>query len=85
MTVLSKKFIFIFLLLFMGCIGAFMTSIFIPQDYSKNIAFSKITTIPGLALSTSYLEPRVREYSKYSNVLYPSLFKIDNMDFVYEP
>jgi hypothetical protein len=56
-----------------------------PYDYSKDIAFSKITTIPGLALSTSYLEPRVREYSKYSIYLYPGLLKIDNMDFVYEP
>jgi len=85
MTVLAKNFLFGFSLLFISCIGVFTTSILMPYDYSKDIAFSKITTIPGLALSTSYLEPRVREYSKYSIYLYPGLLKIDNMDFVYEP
>lgn len=45
--------------------------------------FSKITTLPGISLSTSYWEPRLRAYQDHKIELSPALMKINYMDFTY--
>jgi hypothetical protein len=47
------------------------------------INLSKITKIPGIARSTSFLEHRVQCYTDVSNRLYPKMQYYKQMDFVY--
>ena len=59
------------------------------SNYSKERKNSienltRITNLPGLALSTSYLEKRVIYYEDYSNTLYPKMKNYSQMDFVYD-
>jgi len=44
---------------------------------------SKITRVPGFALSTSYLENRIIYYKDSSNRLYPQMKHYKQMDYVY--
>jgi len=51
---------------------------------NKNIkVLTKLTKLPGLAISTSYLEKRVLYYDDYSNKIYPDMKNYSQMDFVY--
>jgi len=45
--------------------------------------FNKIVKLPTIALSTSYLEPKLRAYNQQKTKLHPTLKKINYMDFVY--
>ena len=47
----------------------------------KNL--TALTQLSSLSLSSSYFEPRFREYSDYRDVFYPSMAPIHSMDFVY--
>ncbi len=78
----SKFFLFFFLLM-----GAFSLLI-LPSKYSKEreLKIQKLTSLtklPGLALSTGYLENRVIYYEDYSNQLYPKMKNYLKMDYVY--
>lgn len=46
-------------------------------------AFSKLTQLPGVALSTPYLESRIIYYSDFSNRIFPQIAEHRTMDFVY--
>jgi hypothetical protein len=47
----------------------------------KNL--TSITKLPGIAISTPYLEKRIIYYKDYSNKLYPNMKNYSKMDFVY--
>jgi len=51
------------------------------QNSIENL--TKITHLPGITLSTSYLENRVIYYEDNSNTLYPKMKNYSQMDFVY--
>jgi len=44
---------------------------------------TSLTKLPGISISTSYLEKRVIYYDDYSNKLYPNMKNYSQMDFVY--
>lgn len=44
---------------------------------------TSITKLPGMALSTTYLENRVLYYDDYSNRLYPQMKNNSKTSFVY--
>ncbi len=46
-------------------------------------ALCELTQLPGIALSTSYLEHRVIYYDDYSNYIYLDMMPYRYMDFVY--
>lgn len=45
--------------------------------------FSKLTTLPGLALSVKYFEPRNRFYADNREALFMEMKPIRTMDFIY--
>jgi hypothetical protein len=54
------------------------------RDREKQITnVSMLSKLPGIALSTSYLEKRVIYYDDYSNSLYPKMKNYSQVDFVY--
>jgi len=66
--------------------GVFFTIITKANDnqtkvYIQNI--TKLTKLPGIALSTSYLQNRIIYYDDYSNKLYPQMKNYSQTDFVY--
>lgn len=70
-------------------VGSFSLLI-LTTSYSKERAIeiknlTKLTKLPGIALSTSYLQNRVIYYEDYSNKLYPQMQKYHKMDYVYVP
>ncbi len=44
---------------------------------------TKLTRLPGVALSTSYLQNRVLYYQDHSSRLYPEMKNYSKMDYVY--
>ncbi len=76
------RFSFVFLTILMGL---FVLILLTPhaQDNQDIKTLTKLTRLPGLAISTSYLEKRVLYYDDYSNKLYPSMKNYSQMDFVY--
>ena len=53
-------------------------------ERSTSIAdVAEVSRLPGLALSVSFYEPRVRAYRDTSDLFYPSMQPINSMDFVY--
>ncbi len=46
-------------------------------------ALCELTQLPGVALSTSYLEHRLIYYDDYSNYIYLDMVPYTYMDFVY--
>ncbi len=46
-------------------------------------ALCELTQLPGIALSTSYLEHRIFYYGDYSNYIYLGMTPYRYMDFVY--
>ncbi len=83
MSLKSKIFIYI---------STFLLSCFIFLIYSAEYsadralainAFTKLITLPHIALSTSYMQQRVIYYDDYSNMLYPEMKKENKVDFVY--
>ena len=46
-------------------------------------SFTRLTKLPHLVLSTSYLQKRIFYYDDYSNRLYPSMQKQNKLGFVY--
>ena len=44
---------------------------------------TKLTGLPGIALSTGHLENRLIYYKDYSNRLYPQMKNHSKMDYVY--
>ena len=53
------------------------------QRESQIKVLTKLTKLPGIALSTGYLESRVIYYKDYSNQLYPQMKNSSKMDYVY--
>ncbi len=54
------------------------------QEHSQFLSLvTSLTHLPGLALSTSFLERRVSEYQDQSNRLYPQMRYYKEMDYVY--
>jgi len=80
---LVKKFL-LFLTLLMGI----FFSLILHSEYSQTRqtqieSFTTLTKLPGLALSTGYLEKRVIYYEDHSNSLYPKMRNYLKMDYVY--
>jgi len=54
------------------------------EDRAQQIStLTQLTKLPGLALSTGYLEHRISFYSDDSNTLYPKMKNYTKMDYVY--
>lgn len=71
-----------FALLTVGIAAAALDAAFYKR--STTVAdVTKVSRLPGLALSVPYYESRVREYRDYSEVFYPAMHPINSMDFVY--
>ena len=54
-----------------------------PKSEKTLYTFAKITKIPSLGYSTSFLEQRVVLYNDAENRLYPQMCHFKKMDFVY--
>ena len=83
MSLKSKFFIYISTFI-LSC----FTLLIYSAEYSAERALSihsliKLTTLPHLALSTSYMQSRVIYYSDYSNILYPNMKRNSKIEFVY--
>lgn len=53
------------------------------QRESQIQTLTRLTKLPGLALSTGYLESRIIYYSDDSNQLYPEMKNYSKMDYIY--
>jgi hypothetical protein len=54
-------------------------------DHTRQIAaITSVTQLPGLALSTPFLQNRVIYYDDFSNRLFPELTQQTDVEFVYE-
>ncbi|MEA3228107.1 MAG: hypothetical protein U9P38_03440 [Campylobacterota bacterium] len=71
---------------------SFITAVFISliyfSDYSADRtasiqSFTKISKLPHIALSTSYLQQRIVYYNDYSNIFYPQMREENKLDYVY--
>ena len=83
MSLKSKIFIFISTFL-LSCFTLLIYSAEYSLQRALTIdAFTKLTTLPHLALSTSYMQTRVIYYDDYSNILYPEMKHSSKVDFVY--
>ena len=51
--------------------------------YKKIDTLTSLTQLPGLALSTPYLENRLIYYNDFSNRIFPQMQEYGSMDFVY--
>jgi len=58
---------------------AFLTK----HTIASNQPISAITKLPPPALSANFLEPRFRSYRDYRDHLYPKMYPIDYLGFVY--
>ncbi len=47
------------------------------------VQVARITRLPGLALSVTYLEPRCRELRDYSDAHFPGMRPVSYLDDVY--
>ena len=82
MSLKSKVFIFISTFL-LSCFTLLIYSAeYSPQRALTINTFTKLTTFPHLALSTSYMQTRVIYYDDYSNILYPEMKHSSKVDFV---
>jgi hypothetical protein len=60
--------------------------VFLPNTDMKNNSVRELTyltKLPGIALSTTYLQKRVIYYDDYSNKLYPQMKNYSKVNFVY--
>lgn len=82
---ITKNFLLSFLLLFLLLVTTVSTTHIFkdPTKPQQLQLFSHITTLPGLSISASYLEPRIRAYDDHTTELSPTLKKIHYMDFTY--
>ncbi len=74
-TLLTVAFAIFFILVY--------TSQYSPSRELEIQTLTKLTKLPGIALSTGYLENRVIYYKDYSNQLYPQMKNSSKMDYVY--
>ncbi|MEA1982951.1 MAG: hypothetical protein U9N39_05345 [Campylobacterota bacterium] len=76
-----------FFLLLFASLFAFVTLLCnsqYSQDRESQIAtLTRLTKLPGIALSTDYLEHRNPYYADSSNQLYPRMKNYSQMDYVY--
>lgn len=84
-TTLTKTFLSFISLIFI----TFSYFVFIhSKKENKSIIYTKtisnITKLPNIHYSTSFYEPRTREYKDFSHKIFPSQIKINYMDFTYE-
>ena len=81
---LKSKFFIAISTFILSCFTLLIYSAEYSADRALSInSFTKLTTLPHLALSTSYIQQRVIYYDDYSNILYPEMKRNTKVDFVY--
>lgn len=80
---LTQKFLLLIGLLVGTFILMLSTSTYSHKRELKIQELTNLTKLPGIALSTNYLEHRVIYYEDYANKLYPKMSNYKKMDYVY--
>jgi len=80
---LLKLFFSAFFISFSLFVALLSQASYSPQRKSQIQTLTKLTKLPGIALSTGYLENRIIYYKDHSNKLYPKMRNYSKMDYVY--
>jgi hypothetical protein len=79
---LSKLFLLALALLLLSLTLIVSITVFEPKKPTIE-NFAQLTTLPGFALSVTYLEPKNRFYADNHESLFVKMKPINTMDFVY--
>lgn len=80
---LIQKFFLFFGLLIVTFISLIASSEYSLTRETQLENLTELTKLPGIALSTPYLENRLIYYEDYSNRLYPQMKNYSKMNYVY--
>ena len=80
---LAQKFFFLLGLLIATFVTLIRTSEYSQSRELQIQNLTQLTKLPGIALSTPYLENRVIYYKDYSHRQYPKMKNYSKMDYVY--
>ena len=80
-----KGFFTLILLYTVALVSIMLHLFFYPKDEhsEKLMEVARITTLPTLSLSSSYMAERIRHYDDSVHLSYPDLLPIDTLDYIY--